>query len=82
MEYQLQLTALRMFILFMLAAASGISAANPCTVLLCSLPLPLNEIEQNISTLLQDVVSCMLQLGRTPKHPGWVNLPVYINRWI
>ena len=53
MEHQLQLTALRVFILFMLAAASGISAGNPCTVLLCSLPLPLNEIKQNISTLLQ-----------------------------
>ena len=67
--------------LFMLSAATGGSAADSCTA---SLP-PLvgggvecsasgggelvNEMNQNISALLQGVVHCML-LGHTPDHPA------------
>ena len=67
--------------LFMLAAATGGSAADSCTA---SLP-PLvggggecsasgvgdlvSEMNQNISALLQGVVHCML-LGRTPEYPA------------
>ena len=67
--------------LFMLAAATGGSTADSCTA---SLP-PLvggggecsasgvgdlvNEMNQNISALLQGVVHCML-LGRTLEHPA------------
>ena len=29
-----------------------------------------NEINQNITTLLPEVVHCMLQLGRTPENPA------------
>ena len=65
----------------MLTAASGISAANPCTALLPVIAIEggecpasggetINEIEQNVSTLLQEVVHCMLQLGRTPEYPA------------
>ena len=67
--------------LFVLAAASGISAADPCTASLPAVAIrgdecpdsigdeTINEIEQNVSTLLQDVVSCKL-LGRTPEFPA------------
>ena len=67
--------------LFVSSAATGGSAADSCTA---SLP-PLvggggecsasgvgdlvNEMNQNISALLQGVVHCML-LGRTPEHPA------------
>ena len=30
----------------------------------------MNEINQNISALLQEVVRCMLQLGHTPEYPA------------
>ena len=68
--------------LFILTAAVGGSAADSCTA---SLP-PLvgggsecsasgggdlvNEVRQNVSTLLPGVVRCMLQLGRTPEYPA------------
>ena len=68
--------------LFMLSAATGGSAADSCTA---SLP-PLvggggecsgsgggelvNEVRQNVSTLLPGVVHCMLQLGHTPEYPA------------
>ena len=68
--------------LFILSAATGGSAADSCTA---SLP-PLvggggecsasgggdlvNEVRQNISALLPGVVSCLLQLGRTPHYPA------------
>ena len=67
--------------LFMLTAATGISAADSCTA---SLP-PLvggggecsasggghlvNEVRQNVSTLLPEVVPCLL-LGHTPEYPA------------
>ena len=65
---------------FMLTAASGISAAGSCAVLLSAIVVKtgecpaskgetVNEIEQNISTLLQDVVRC-IQLGHTPEYPA------------
>ena len=65
----------------MLSTATGGSAANSCTA---SLPAVhgredecpasgggdlVNEINQNISALLQEVVHCML-LGRTPEYPA------------
>jgi len=68
--------------LFILTAATGGSAADSC---MASLP-PLvggggecsasgggelvNGIRQNISALLSGVVSCLLQLGRTPEYPA------------
>ena len=64
----------------MLSAATGGSAADSCTASLPSLvggggecPASgggdlVNEINQNISALLQGVVHCML-LGRTPENP-------------
>ena len=62
---------------FMLTAASGISAAGSCAVLLPGVanktggcPASISEIvNQNVSTLLQDIVHCML-LGRTPGFPA------------
>ena len=81
MEHQLVVTVLAVAILFLLTAASGISAANPCTASLPGVTIKgdecpdpggetVNEIEQNISTLLQEVARCMLQLGRTPEYPA------------
>ena len=68
--------------LFMLSAATGGSAADFCTTSLtplvggggeCSASGGgdlLNEVRQNVSTLLPGVVRCMLQLGRTPEYPA------------
>ena len=66
--------------LFVLATVSGISAVDPCTVSLPAVAIRgeecpdsrseiMNEIKQNISTLLQDVVHCRLA-GRTPENPA------------
>ena len=68
--------------LILLTAATGGSAADSCTA---SLP-PLvrgggecsasgrgdlvNEVRQNVSTLLSEVVRCMLQLGHTLEYPA------------
>ena len=65
---------------FMLSAATGGSAADSCTASLpplvgggseCSASGggDLNEVRQNVSTLLPEVVRCM-QLGRTPEYPA------------
>ena len=66
---------------FVVMLSTGGSAANSCTA---SLPAVygreeecpasgggdlVNEINQNISALLQEVVHCMLP-GRTPEHPA------------
>ena len=66
----------------LLSTVTGGSAANSCTA---SLPAVhgredecpasgggdlVNEINQNISALLQEVVHCMLQLGHTPEYPA------------
>ena len=67
--------------LFVLSAATGGSAADSCTASLpplvgrgdeCSASGGrelLNEVRQNVSTLLPRVVHCML-LGRTPETPA------------
>ena len=65
--------------LFMLSAATGGSAADPCTAFLPPLvwgggECPgggdlVDEINQTISTLLPEVVCCRL-LGRTPEYPA------------
>ena len=66
--------------LFMLTAASGISAAGSCTNSLPTVAIEggkcpvgsgetIKEVEQNVSALLEEVVSCML-LGRTPEYPA------------
>ena len=66
---------------FMVAAPSSISATSPCSTTF--LPTATieggecpalggetrNEIERNVSTLLQQVTRCMEQLGRTPEQP-------------
>ena len=68
--------------LFILSAATGGSTADSCTA---SLP-PLvggggecsasgggdlvSEVKWNVSTLLPDVVRCLLQLGHTPEYPA------------
>ena len=69
-------------VLFMLTAATGSSAADSCTASLpplvggggeCSAPGGgefVNEVRQNVSTLLPEVVHCMLRLGRTPEYPA------------
>ena len=65
--------------LFTLTAASGSSTA--CTVLLPAVAIKtgecqasrsetMNEIKQNVSTLLQDVIHCMQQLGHTHENPA------------
>ena len=68
------------FALFMLSTATGGSTADSCTAFLpplaggggeCSASGDgelVNEINQNISTLLDNVIGCLL--GRTPDHPG------------
>ena len=67
--------------LFILTAATGGSAADSCTTFLpplvggggeCSASGGdelVNEVRQNVSTLLPGVVRCML-LGRTPQYPA------------
>ena len=68
--------------LFILSAAIGGSAADSCTASL--LPLfegggecsasgggdLVNEVNQNVSTLLQKVIHCLQQPGRTPEYPA------------
>ena len=68
--------------LVLLTAVTGGSAADSCTAFLpplvggggeCSVPGGgdlVNEVIQNVSTLLPGVVHCMLQLGRTPEYPA------------
>ena len=66
--------------LFVVSAATSCSAADSCTASLPPLVVRggecsasggdelLNEINQNISALLEDVIGCLL--GRTPDHPA------------
>ena len=64
--------------LFILSTATGGSAADSCTISVPSLVGGggecsgggelVNEVRQNVSTLLPEVVHCML-LGRTPENP-------------
>ena len=68
--------------LFILTAATGGSAADSCTASLpalvggrgeCSasgVSDLVNEVRQNISALLPNLVHCRLQLGRTPEYPA------------
>ena len=69
-------------LVLMLSIVTDGSTANSCTASLSAVhgredecPASgggdlVNEINQNISALLQEVVRCMLQLGRTPEHPS------------
>ena len=77
MEHRLFVAVLAAFTLFMVAAPSGISAADSCTTSLPTVTIEggecrgetINEVKQNVSTLLQEVVRCMLQLGHS-LHPA------------
>ena len=67
--------------LFMLSAATGGSAADSCTAFLSPLVVRgeecpalegedlVNEINQNISALLENALHCVL-LGRSPEYPA------------
>ena len=68
---------------FMLTAATGISTAGSCTTLFPVVVVEggecpvsgdgetvVNEVKQNVSTMLQEVAHCMLQPGHSSLHPA------------